>query len=180
MSNSSQPHGLQPTRLLHPWDFPGKSPGVGCHCLLQCRKVKSEREVAQSCLTLRDPMDCSPPGSSVHGTFQARLLGWGAIAFSEKQLYPSPQKKPISEYSHILRYWVLILQHMNSRGAQFSPERLPPQCVSLSTILLLPISVNGITIYAVVSDNSSWFSHFLFMTSYSSAMFHQPNLQIIA
>ena len=60
----------------------GKNTGVGCHFLLQCMKVKSESEVAQSCVTLRDPMDCSPPGSSVHGIFQARVLGWGAITFS--------------------------------------------------------------------------------------------------
>ena len=65
-----------------PWDSPGKSTGVGCHFLLQCMKVKSESEVAQSCLTLSDPMDCSPPGSSAHGIFQARVLEWGAIAFS--------------------------------------------------------------------------------------------------
>ena len=45
-------------------------------------KVKSEREVAQLCLTFSDPMDCSLPGSSVHGIFQARVLEWGAIAFS--------------------------------------------------------------------------------------------------
>ena len=66
-----------------PWDSPGKNTGVGCHFLLQCMKVKSEREVTQSSPTLRDPMDCSPPGSSVHGTFQARVLEWGAIAFSK-------------------------------------------------------------------------------------------------
>ena len=64
----------------HPWDSPGKNTGVGCHFLLQCRKVKSERKVTQSCPTLRDPMDCSPPGSSVHWVFQARVLEWGAIA----------------------------------------------------------------------------------------------------
>ena len=67
-----------------PWDSPGKNTGVGCHFLLQCMKVKSEREVAQSCPTLSDPMDCSLPGSSAHGIFQARVLEWGAIAFSEK------------------------------------------------------------------------------------------------
>ena len=55
---------------------------MGCHFLLQCMKGKSESEVAQSCLTLCDPMDCSPPGSSIHGIFQARVLEWGAIAFS--------------------------------------------------------------------------------------------------
>ena len=82
VSDSLQPHGLQPIRLLCPWDFPGKSTGVGCHFLLQCMKVESESEVAQSCLTLCDPMDCSPPGSCVHGIFQATVLEWGAIAFS--------------------------------------------------------------------------------------------------
>ena len=63
-----------------PWDSPGN--GVGCHFLLQCMKMKSESEVAQSCPTLRDPMDCNLPGFSIHGTFQARILEWGAIAFS--------------------------------------------------------------------------------------------------
>ena len=64
---------------LPPWDSPGKNTGVGCHFLLHCMKVKSESEVAQSCLTLRDPMDCSLPGSSAHGIFQARVLEWGAL-----------------------------------------------------------------------------------------------------
>ena len=76
-------HRWQPTRLHCPWDSPGKDTGVGCHFLLQCMKVKSEREVAQSCLTLHDPMDCSLPGSSIHGIFQARVLEWVAIVFSE-------------------------------------------------------------------------------------------------
>ena len=65
-----------------PWDYPGKNTGVGCHFLLQCMKVKSESEVAQSCPTLCDPMDSSLPGSSIHGIFQARVLEWVAIAFS--------------------------------------------------------------------------------------------------
>ena len=72
----------QPTRLCRPWDSPGKNTGVGCHFLLQCMKVKSEGEVAQSCLILSDPMDCCLPGSSIHGIFQARVLEWVAIAFS--------------------------------------------------------------------------------------------------
>ena len=67
-------HRLQPTRLLRPWDSPGKNTGVGCHFLLQCMKVKSESEVSQSCPTLSDPTDCSLPGSSDHGIFQARVL----------------------------------------------------------------------------------------------------------
>ena len=77
-----QPQRWQSTRLLHPWDSPGENTGVGYHFLLQCIKVKSESEVPQSCLTLSDPMDCSLPGSSIHGIFQARVLEWGAIAFS--------------------------------------------------------------------------------------------------
>ena len=69
-----RPHRRQPTRLPHPWDSPGKNTGVGCHFLLQCVEVKSEREVAQLCPTLSDPMDCSLPGSAVHRIFQARVL----------------------------------------------------------------------------------------------------------
>ena len=80
LSDSVQPHRRWPARLPHPWDSPGKNTGVGCHFLLQCRKVKTESEVAQSCPTLSDPMDCSLPGSSVHGIFQARVLEWGADA----------------------------------------------------------------------------------------------------
>ena len=76
-------HRQQPTRLPRPWDSPGKNAGVGCNFLLQCMKVKSESEVAQSCPTLSNPMDCSLPGSSIHGIFQERVLEWGAIAFSE-------------------------------------------------------------------------------------------------
>ena len=82
MSDSVRPHRWQPTRLPHPWDSPGKNTGVGCPFLLQCKKVKSEREVTQLYLTPRDHMDCSPPGSSVYGICQARILEWGAIAFS--------------------------------------------------------------------------------------------------
>ena len=79
VSDSVRPQGRQPTRLCHPWDSPGKNTGVGCHFLLQCMKVRSESEVAQSCPTLRDPIDYSLPDSSVHGIFQARVLEWGAI-----------------------------------------------------------------------------------------------------
>ena len=85
---SLQCHGLQLTRLLCPWDFPGKKTGVGCHFLLQCMKVKvkNESEVSQLCPTLSDPMDCSRPGSSIQGIFQAKVLEWGAIAFSTRWL----------------------------------------------------------------------------------------------
>ena len=95
VSDSVRPHGLQPSRLLCPWDSPGKNTGVGCHFLLQCMKVESESEseVAQSCRTLSDPMDCSLPGSSIHGIFRATVLEWGAIAFS-----------------HALIHWVLYVR----------------------------------------------------------------------
>ena len=92
MSDSVRPQRWQPTRLPRPWDSPGKNTGVACCFLLQCMKVKSENEVAQvvylkvtqSCPTPSDPMDCSLPGSSIHGIFQARVLEWGAIAFSNE------------------------------------------------------------------------------------------------
>ena len=98
MSDSVRPSRREPTRLPRPWDSPGKNTGVGCHFLLQCMKVKSEREVTQSCLTLSDPMDCSPPGSSVYGIFQARVLEWGATAFSNTAV-ESPLKT--SAWRHV-------------------------------------------------------------------------------
>ena len=76
MSDSVLPHRQQPTRLPRPWDSPGKNSGVCCHFLLQCMKVKSESEVTQSCPTLSNPRDYSPPGSSIHGIFQAGVLEW--------------------------------------------------------------------------------------------------------
>ena len=101
MSDSVQPHRRQPTRLPRPWDSPGKNTGVGCHFLLQCMKVKSESEVAQSCPTLHNPMDCSLLGSSIHGIFQARGLEWGAIASPVTQLaiYKLLLARPV--YMHI-------------------------------------------------------------------------------
>ena len=110
--SDSVPHRWQPTRLPRPWDPPGKNTGAGCHCLLQCMKVKNESEVAQSCLTLSDPMDCSLPGSSVHGIFQARVLEWGAIAFFtinllfKKKVKPNKQKELVE---HICMYLFLAL-----------------------------------------------------------------------
>ena len=96
MSDSVRPHRRQPTRFPCPWDSPGKNTGVACHFLLQCMNVKSESEVAQSCPTLSNPMDYSPPGSSVHGICQARVLEWVAIAFSSQMQWSS--KKILSKY----------------------------------------------------------------------------------
>ena len=78
MLDSVRPHRQKPTRLLRPQDSPGKNTGMGCHFLLQCMNVKSEREVSQLCPILSDPMDGSLPGSSIHGIFQARVLEGGA------------------------------------------------------------------------------------------------------
>ena len=89
VSDSVRPHRWQPTRLPRLGDSPGKDTGVGCHFLLQCLKVKSESEVAQSCPSLSNPTHCSLPGSSAHGIFQARVLEWGAIVFSEVPVQPN-------------------------------------------------------------------------------------------
>ena len=111
MSDSVRPHRWQPTRFPHPWDSPGKNTGVGCHCLLQCMKVKSKSEVAELCPTLSDPMDCGPPGSSVHGIFRARVLEWGAIAFSES--YP--------EVNYLAEAFMLLRICLQCRRRWFDP-----------------------------------------------------------
>ena len=92
MSDSVRPHGLQPTRLLRPWDSPGKNTGVGCHFLLQRMKVESESEVAQSCPTLSDPMDCSLPGSSVPGF--SRQEYWSGVPLPSPGDFPNPGIEP--------------------------------------------------------------------------------------
>ena len=135
MSDSVGPHRWPPTRFPRPWDSPGKNTGVGCHFLLQCMKVKSESEVAQSCPTLIDPMDCTLPGSSIHGILQAKVLEWGAIAFSIYHPYSDFNGTPL-QYS--------CLENPIDRGACWAAvhggrwesdttERLPfhfsPSCI---------------------------------------------------
>ena len=122
MPDSLRCHGLQPARLLCPWDFPGKSTGVGCHFLLQCMKVKSESEVAQSCPTLRDPMDCSPPGSSARGIFQARVLEWGAIAFSDRHIYTALNGSVLDFRMHVRVYRHSVMPD------SLRPHGLPVAC----------------------------------------------------
>ena len=125
MSNSVRRHRRQPTRLPRPRDSPGKNTGVGRHLLLQCIRVKSESKVTQSCPTLRDPMDCSLPGSFVHGIFQARVLEWGAIAFSNlchrpvqikvnNNFYLATSVSKLLNLSKVLTYWIiaLFLKHL--------------------------------------------------------------------
>ena len=132
MSDSVRPQRRQPTRLPRPWDSPGKNTGVGCHFLLQCMKVKRESEVPQSCPTLSDPMDCSLPGSSLHGIFQARILEWGAITFSisiVRSSYYFIDLLPLSLL--LLFYWVfaitfIILPSQFSSVTQSCPTLCSP------------------------------------------------------
>ena len=138
MSDSVQPHIWKPTRLPCPWDSPGKNTGVGCHFLLQCKKVKSESEVTQSCPTLSDPMDCSLPGSFVHGIFQARVLEWVAIAFSGESvinyLSPLPPEPPSCPYSTSLG------PHRASGWTPYVKPQLPAICFTLR-VSITPESV---------------------------------------
>ena len=113
MSDSVRHHRRKPTRLPCPWDSPGKNTGVGCHLLLQCTKVKSESEVAQSCPTLHDPMDCSLPGCSIHGIFQARALEWGCyLVLCNRIPYCSwgSQGKNTEVVSQSLLQWTMFCQ----------------------------------------------------------------------
>ena len=140
MSDSVRPHREKPTRLPRPWDSPGKNTGVGCHFLLQCRKVKSESEVAQSCPTHSDPMDCSPPGSAIHGIFQARVLEWGAIAFSD----PLPQnfsnfareRKITPGLQLFFIFDIIYCDLTDSHFSQWSPVVLTDQWVSTALYCL--------------------------------------------
>ena len=112
MSNSVRPHRWQSTRLPHPWDSPGKNTGVGCRFLLQCMKVKSESEVAQLCPTLSDPMDCSPPGSSIHGIFQATVLEWVPLP-SPRALHSSLGSSHLPKCMYFFQF--LLLAGLNER-----------------------------------------------------------------
>ena len=141
MSDSVQLHRRQPTRLPRPWDSPGKNTGVGCHFLLQCMKVKSEREVAQLCPTLSDPMDCNLPGSSVHGF--SRQEYWSGVPFCsdlmlkmhcyifiQMMLYLHLRETTPTPLNDILDKGqcasVAAFQWLNSRSAQ-DPRREEPQ-----------------------------------------------------
>ena len=137
VSDSSRPHGLQPTRLPRPWDSPGKNTGVCCHFLLQSMKVKSESEVARSCPTLHDPMDCSPPGSSIHRIFLARALEWVASPFSRGSSQPrdptwvsciaggfftnwTTREAAMENYSAIKRIKFDICSNINGLGGHYA------------------------------------------------------------
>ena len=127
MSDSVRPHRRKPTRLPRPRGSPGKNTGMGCHFLLQCMKMKSEREVTQSCPTLSDPMDCSLPGSSIHGIFQARVLEWGAIAFSESHSVMSNSLRPPGILQARILEWVAF---PFSRGSSQSRDQTHISCTA--------------------------------------------------
>ena len=139
MSDSVRSHRRQPTRLPNPWDSPGKNTGVDCHFLLQCMKVKSQSEVAQSCLTLSDSMDCSQPGSSTHGIFQARVLEWGAIAFSSflSREYPLAFVGELvwwcwslSAFACLWSFWFLLhIWHLNKEAKYVCTSMYARPCI---------------------------------------------------
>ena len=121
MSDSLRPHGVQPTRLFRPWDFPGKSTGVGCHCLLHQLTTNGHSKiqiiysvqfssVAQSCLTLCDPTNRSMPGLPVHHQipeFTQTHVHWGsdAIQPSHPLSSPSPPAPNPSQHQSLFQ-WV--------------------------------------------------------------------------
>ena len=135
-------HRLQPTRLPRPWHSPGKYTEVGCHFLLQCMKVKSENQVAQSCPTLWDPTDGSPPGSPIPGILQVRTLEWVAISFSNawkwkwsRSVVSDPQRPHVLQSSRLLCPWDFpgkstgVGCHCLLRSLSYSQSKLPPrQC----------------------------------------------------
>ena len=146
-----RPHRWQPIRLPHPWDSPGKNTGVGCHFLLQCMKMKSLSEVAQLCPTLSDPMDCSLPGSSIHGIFQARVLEWVAIAFSAVVPYMGANGTLLSIFHIIIQFpypsskpnWrIFITQQPNNHSISSPVPGIPgiPHICSKSAASCPPFS----------------------------------------
>ena len=147
-----QPYRRQPIRLLCPWDSPGKDTGVGCHFLLQCMKVKSESEVAQSCPTLSDPMDHSLPGFSIHGIFQARVLEWGATAFTNWGFSP-----------FILLLLPLILYYLAGRLAVLLKSDISPplQITALIGLILYFASFCPRLLALDKAHCKTWFSSLL-------------------
>ena len=172
MSESVRPHSRQPTRIPCPWDFPGKNTEVGFHFLLQCMKVKSESEVAQSSPTLSDPMDCSPPWICPW-IFQARVLEWGAIAFSTYIPRLVNCTKPSLNLPHFINqhtktYIQCLIAHSLSTLTCFYIKYLPPcptppaKLTSTRTPLILPICVSSPILVA-------WFSKAFVVVSASFA-----------
>ena len=180
MSDSVRPHRRQPTRLPRPWDSPGKNTGVNCHFLLQCMKVKSESEVAQLCPTPSNPMDCSLPGSSVHGIFQARVLEWVAIAFSITMV----QFSSIQSLSRVHLFgtqWTAAHQaSLSITNSQSLPKSMSIELVMPSNhlllcrpLLLLPSIFSRIRIFSNESAlHSRWPNYWSFSFNISPSNEH--------
>ena len=144
MSDFVRPHRRQPTRLPRPWDSPGKNTGAGCHFLLQCMKVKSESEVAQLCLTLTDPMDCSLPGSSIHEIFQTRVLEWVAIAFSVIFSFSTWHRLSLVAYlSLCISIYLMIWQSPWEHGLCLVPHSVPTSKTISDLPLLQTLHISG-------------------------------------
>ena len=137
-----RPHRRQPTRLPRPWDSPGKNTGVDCHFILQCMKVKSESEVTQLCLTLRNPMDCSLPGSSPHGIFQARILEWVVISFSNHHPQSSVKFANFIISIHILKAKSVKFQSRWQWGKTVTKARNPQAKKKRKSSNCKPTSIN--------------------------------------
>ena len=162
MCDSVQPHGRQPTRLLCPWDSQGKNTGVGCHFFLQCMKVKSESEVAQSCPTLRDPMDCSPPDSSIHGILQARVLEWGAIA-SLTTSYGITYLK-----IYLSKTYNLIFFHSSLPFPSFNTTGIPENILMISSFSYAILIASLLTSFLHLSNLFQRYSEILSQLPYST------------
>ena len=118
-----QPRRRQPIRLPRPWDSPGKNTGVDCHLLLQCMKVKSESKIAQSYLTLSDPMDCSPPGSWSMGF--SRQESWSGVPLPSPQVPLVVNNLPANAVDKRLRFSPWVRKIPWRKAWQFTPVFLP-------------------------------------------------------
>ena len=162
MSNSVRPHRRQPTRLHHPWDSPSKNTGVGCHFLLQCMKVKSKSEVTQSCPTLHDPMDCSLSGSSIHGMFQARVLEWVAIAFSNHPVYSAFNIIPFSMAYMLFSFAACVKTYFHNEIFLKLTTTLCSKKLCLNKNILLSMTNNNFSVlYFMALYSLKSFTHYV-------------------
>ena len=136
MSDSVRPHRWQPATLPCPWDSPGKDTGVGCHFLLQCMKVKSESEVAQSYLTLLDPMDRSLPKLLCPWDFPGKSTGVGCHCLLRSS----------SQILLIHNLYLSILQNRNLLHLQHADSKhscLYNGCILNDVVMGFPLYVGG-------------------------------------